>query len=175
MLIFVPWYRIPSIFLLCGMVRNRIPRVCFFCSMVQNSEPFSPLRNGSEQNSANCPGSTPIGCRTYTIFFAAVNYNDDLWCFKTQNLLDRGSLCLRYPAYATSGINNFLFHGTDFRAFFSCAENGWERNFLLAALLLEGELYLEAGVAPHHEEEAGVDVLQVRLVAPRHADHLSEH
>jgi hypothetical protein len=52
--------------------------------------------------------------------------------------------------------------------------NGWERNFLLAALLLEGKLYLEAGVAPHHEEEAGVDVLQVRLVAPRHADHLSE-
>jgi hypothetical protein len=66
----------------------------------------------------------------------------------------------------------FLYHGT---AFFSSAENGWERNFLLAALLLEGELYLEAGVAPHHEEEAGVDVLQVRLVAPRHTDHLSEH
>jgi hypothetical protein len=57
---------------------------------------------------------------------------------------------------------------------FSPLRNGWERNFLLAALLLEGELYLEAGVAPHHEEEAGVDVLQVRLVAPRHADHLSE-
>ncbi len=27
---FVPWYRIPSIFLLCGMVRNGIPRI--FCS-----------------------------------------------------------------------------------------------------------------------------------------------
>jgi hypothetical protein len=30
MLIFVPRYRIPSIFLLCGMVRNGIPRVCLF-------------------------------------------------------------------------------------------------------------------------------------------------
>jgi hypothetical protein len=30
---FVPWYRIPSIFLLCGTVRNGIPRV--FCSAEQ--------------------------------------------------------------------------------------------------------------------------------------------
>ncbi len=30
---FVPWYRIPSIFLLCGIVRNGIPRI--FCSAEQ--------------------------------------------------------------------------------------------------------------------------------------------
>jgi hypothetical protein len=30
---FVPWYRIPSIFLLCGTVRNGIPRI--FCSAEQ--------------------------------------------------------------------------------------------------------------------------------------------
>jgi hypothetical protein len=46
--------------------------------------------------------------------------------------------------------------------------------YSLSALLLEGELYLEAGVAAHHEEEAGVDLLEVERVAPRQADHLSE-
>jgi hypothetical protein len=35
--IFVPWYRNPSILLLCGMVRNRIPRV--FCCAEQPEFP----------------------------------------------------------------------------------------------------------------------------------------
>jgi hypothetical protein len=49
MLIFVPRYRFPSMFLLCGKVRNGTQEYAsFFCFMVQNSEYFSPLRNSSE-------------------------------------------------------------------------------------------------------------------------------
>jgi hypothetical protein len=125
----------------------------YFCSTIQNSEHFAPLRNGSEQSSKSMFIFVPL-YRFPSMF---------LLCGMVQNKITR--VCL------------FLFNGTDFRAFFSsaeCFDTKFREFFLLAALLLEGELYLEAGVAPHHEEEAGVDVLQVRLVAPRHANHLSE-
>ena len=67
----------------------------------------------------------------------------------------------------------------------NCALNFWVNEpptllrtgilcYLLSALLLQGELYLEAGVPPHHEDQAGVDLLQVALIAPCHPDHLPE-
>ena len=67
----------------------------------------------------------------------------------------------------------------------NCALNFWVNEpptllrtgivcYLLSALLLQGELYLEAGVPPHHEDQAGVDLLQVALIAPCHSDHLPE-
>jgi hypothetical protein len=64
---FFPWNGIPSIFLLCGMVRNGIPRDCFyFCSMVRNSK-HSAERFGTEfrefyvpQYNRNSAGTKPI-------------------------------------------------------------------------------------------------------------------
>ena len=67
----------------------------------------------------------------------------------------------------------------------NCALNFWVNEpptllrtgilcYLLSALLLQGELYLEAGVPPHHKDQAGVDLLQVALIAPCHSDHLPE-
>ena len=44
---------------------------------------------------------------------------------------------------------------------------------LLPALLLQPELYLEVGVAAHHEEQRGVEAVQVAVIPPRQADHLS--
>ena len=45
--------------------------------------------------------------------------------------------------------------------------------YLLPALLLEPELNLEVGIAPHHKEERGVQAVQVAVIAPRQPDHLS--
>ncbi len=46
--------------------------------------------------------------------------------------------------------------------------------YSLASLLLEPELYLEVGIAPHHEEEGGVEAAQVSVVTPGQSDHLPE-
>ncbi len=46
--------------------------------------------------------------------------------------------------------------------------------YSLASLLLEPELYLEVGIAPHHEEEGGVEAAQVAVVTPGQTDHLPE-
>ncbi len=46
--------------------------------------------------------------------------------------------------------------------------------YSLASLLLEPELYLEVGIAPHHEEKCGVEAAQVAVVTPGQADHLPE-
>jgi hypothetical protein len=74
--IFVPRNGIPSCFFFRGIVQNGIPRVFFYlCSMLQNSEHFSPLRNGSEQNSESflfrgTHGTLPeqTNCSVYSVF-----------------------------------------------------------------------------------------------------------
>jgi len=46
--------------------------------------------------------------------------------------------------------------------------------YSLPSLLLQPELYLEVGIAPHHEEERCVEAAQVAVIPPGQPDHLPD-
>ena len=45
-------------------------------------------------------------------------------------------------------------------------------NILLFAFLLESPLYFEIGEPSHDEEQRCIDLLEILVIAPGHADHL---
>jgi hypothetical protein len=112
----------------------------YFCSRVQNSEHFSPLRNGLERNSESTLFFVPwyripsifllcgMEFREYTFLFHSTKNAEHFSPLRKCSEQSSESMLILVPRYRIPMLQNriprvcLLFHDTEFRDFFSCAE-----------------------------------------------------